>query len=178
MEMKMSDEQGQEREALQDVDTDCIGLPEEAVDAEETWAPELEALLSADEEAVQAALAALGCRDFAQRGGGWGGSSRTVEKCIAIGRRNGLQVTSRKRNSGNTASDHHVSQRASDAADISNGRSPAPEMDRTAQQIAAALGHRGWRSGYLVERCNGLRIQLIWRAPDHYNHVHVGVRRL
>jgi hypothetical protein len=52
-------------------------------------------------------------------------------------------------------------------------------MDRTAAQIAAALGTPGWRGGVLNARCNGYRVQLLYRTNiggNHFNHVHVGVR--
>ena len=111
-------------------------------------------------------------------GGGWAGSESPVRRCIAIGRANGLVVTSLKRSWGSTGSDHNTVQRRSFAADLSNGSRPTPQMDRTARQIAAAIGRRGWRGGLLNHVENGLRLQLIWRYEGHYDHVHVGVRRL
>lgn len=112
-------------------------------------------------------------------GGGWGGAQHPIDRAQAIGRRNGLQVTSRKRSTGSPGSDHHTSQRRSDAVDLSNGSSPTPQMDRTAAQVAALLGVPGWRGGVLSRTVNGYRVQLLYRTSvggNHFNHVHVGVR--
>lgn len=122
-------------------------------------------------------LEASGAADFLRPGGGWGGSETPVLRAIAIARRNGLTITSRKRSWGSTRSDHHTSQRHSYAADMSDGSSPTPGMDQTARQIAAALGRPGWRAGILNVRASGMRAQLIWRWTGHFNHVHFGVRR-
>ena len=118
-----------------------------------------------------------GC--LGQRGGGWGGATAPVNRAQTIGRRNGLRVISRKRSSGSNGSDHHTSQRRSDAVDLSNGKRPTPEMDRTARQIAALCGVRNWRFGVLCRTGPGYRVQILYRTNvggNHYNHVHVGVR--
>lgn len=132
------------------------------------------ALDAGDDDAIERALAELGPESFLTPGGGWGGSQAPVERCILIGRRNGLRVTSLKRSWGNTGSDHHKSQRRSYAADQAGSSSA---MDRTARQIAAAVGRPGWTGGYLTVKSGTIRLQLIWKAPDHYDHVHVGCRR-
>ena len=163
---------------------DVLEPPMELLDDETLLTSEEAALLEdaldqTDEESVDEALGRIflgGC--LGAPGGGWGGSVAPVQRAIVIGRRNGLTVTSAKRSWGNTGSDHHTSQRRSFAADMSNGTSPTPQMDRTAQVIAAACGHSGWKGGLLNVQANGYRVQLIWRYPNHYNHVHVGVRRL
>lgn len=114
-------------------------------------------------------------------GGGWGGAQDPVSRAAAIGRRNGLTVTSRKRSTGSSGSDHHVSQRRSDAVDLSNGGSPTPGMDRAARQIASLLGVSNWQWGVLNRTVNGYRVQLIYRTNvggNHFNHVHVGVRMI
>ena len=136
-----------------------------------------ESLAEADEEGERAEHV----RGLGAAGGGWGGSQAPVQRAMRIGTRNGLTITSNKRSSGNSGSDHHVSQRRSYAADMSNGRSPTPQMDRTAAQIAALLGHPGWRGGNLRVNTRGYRVQLLWRTNiggNHFNHVHVGVRML
>jgi len=112
-------------------------------------------------------------------GGGFGGAEAPVRRAIEIGVANGLTVTSTKRSSGNSGSDHHVSQTHSFAADLSNGSRPTPQMDATARAIATALGHPEFRSGVLNVTHGGVRAQLIWRTTvggDHFNHVHFGVR--
>ena len=128
-------------------------------------------------------LGVMSLESFLAPGGGWGGSQTPVNRALAIGQSNGLQQTSRKRTSGNTGSDHHTSQRLSDATDLSNGTRPTPQMLRTAQQIAAAMGYRWPSSGYLQTSTTsrGYRAQLIYNAPSvpgHHNHVHFGVRKV
>ena len=133
---------------------------------------------SVDESDDEAVGRRHGPNRFLQPGGGFGGSQAPIERAIAIARRNGLTVTSLKRSSGNPGSDHHTSQPQSYAADLSNGSSPTPEMDRTARQLAAALGRPGWTGGEILNVSgNGLRVQLIWRTSGHFNHVHIGCRR-
>jgi murein L,D-transpeptidase YcbB/YkuD len=112
-------------------------------------------------------------------GGGFGGAEAPVRRAIQIGLSHGLTVTSTKRSSGSSGSDHHVSQAHSFAADLSNGSSPTPQMDATARAIAAALGHPEFRSGVLNVSRGSLRAQLLWRTDvggNHFNHVHIGVR--
>lgn len=114
-------------------------------------------------------------------GGGRGGAQDPVSRAAALGRRNGLTVTSRKRSNGSSGSDHHVSQRRSDAVDLSNGNNPTTEMDRTARQIASLIGVSNWQWGVLNRTVNGYRVQLIYRTNvggNHFNHVHVGVRMI
>lgn len=120
---------------------------------------------------------------FLAPGGGWGGSEAPARRAIPIGSRNGLTVTSLKRSTGSTGSDHHVSQRQSFGVDLSNGTSPTPQMLRTARQIAAALGHSWPANGYIqtATTARGYRAQLIYNSsvvPNHHNHVHFGVRKV
>ena len=80
-----------------------------------------------------------------------------------------------------TRSDHQGPPEWAWAADISNGSSPTPEMDRLARRIAKWLGVP-WNGSGLVNHYlpNGYRVQLIYRTNlggNHYNHVHVGIRR-
>ncbi len=117
--------------------------------------------------------------DLLKPGGGFAGSEAPVRRAIKIARSNGLTVTSTKRSSLSTGSDHHVSQTRAFAADLSNGSSPTPQMDRTAHQIAAALGHPNFRAGVLSVTRGRVRAQLLWRTHvggNHFNHVHFGVR--
>jgi len=120
---------------------------------------------------------------FLAPGGAWGGSEVPARRAIPIGNRQGLVVTSLKRSSGNSGSDHHVSQRSSFAVDMSNGTGPTPQMLRTAQLIAAAMGYRWPANGYLNTgtTARGYRAQLIYNStvvPGHHNHVHFGVRKV
>jgi hypothetical protein len=123
--------------------------------------------------------AASSVSSFLRPGGGFGGAEAPVRRAIEIGRAHGLTVTSTKRESGNSTSDHHVSQTRSFAADLSNGSAPTPQMDATAHAIATALGHPGFTAGVLNVTHAGVRAQLIWRTNvggNHFDHVHFGVR--
>lgn len=116
---------------------------------------------------------------FLRSGGGFGGAEAPVQRAIEIGKANGLTVTSTKRTSGSSGSDHHVSQTRSFACDLSNGSSPTPQMDATAKAIATALGHPEFQAGVLNVTSGSVRAQLIWRTDvggNHFNHVHFGVR--
>jgi hypothetical protein len=150
--------------ALED---DDLALIDEAVELE----PELES-----PEARR-----LGPRRFARPGGGFAGSEAPIRRVIRIGQRNGLLVTSLKRSSGSAGSDHHVRQTRSFAADLSNGSQPTPQMNKTCAQIARALGHPEFSAGVLNVVHGTIRIQMLYKTNiggNHFNHVHVGARRL
>ncbi|RBY96232.1 hypothetical protein DQ237_10240 [Blastococcus sp. TF02-8] len=137
------------------------------------------------EERLRALVSATGftLETFLAPGGGWNGSETPARRGALVGTRNGLTVTSTKRNWGNTGSDHHTSQRSSFAVDLSNGTAPTVEMQRVANRIAAAMGYRFPDNGYLqtATTSRGYRAQLIYNStvvPDHENHVHFGVRKV
>jgi len=112
-------------------------------------------------------------------GGGFAGSEAPVRRAMKIAQARGLTVTSTKRSSGNSGSDHHVSQGHSFAADLSNGSNPTPQMDATARTLAKALGHPEFQAGVLNVSHGSARAQLLWRTNvggNHFNHVHFGVR--
>ena len=120
-------------------------------------------------------------------GGGWGGSFNIAKSLAAMGFANNLKAVSEKRDRKATASggvsDHWTGSKDSYAFDLSNGSAPTPEMDRAAIQIAAALGvkYDGKSELVLTTRQNGYRVQVIYRSSvggNHYNHIHVGARKL
>ena len=155
---------------------------EEPVDSELKITPDEEAELDDMlKEAEARATAEAAPTGLGPLGGGLGGSDKPIKLAIRIGKRNRLVITSTKRASGATTSDHHVSQQRSSAADMSNGSSPTPQMDKTAREIATLLGHPEFRAGNLRVNLHGYRVQLLWRTNiggNHFNHVHVGVRVL
>lgn len=120
-------------------------------------------------------------------GGGWGGSRDVVKGYAALATANGLRSTSEKRDrqyttSGNV-SDHYVGSRQAYAEDLSNGYA-TPEMDKTAEQIASALGVQ-WKPSdgalELTRIVDGYRIQVLYRTHvggDHFTHIHIGVKRV
>lgn len=123
-------------------------------------------------------------------GGGWGGSLALANTMKGIGAANGLKVMSAKRERMHTSSggvsDHWTGSKSSYAYDLSNGSNPTPQMDATALQIANALGAGAqWRkqgsAGVLNVTKGGYRYQMLYRTKvggNHFNHVHIGVRRV
>ena len=84
------------------------------------------------------------------------------------------------RTTGNGLSDHHVSRTDSWAVDVAvlGIQSPTPATELAAKRIAAALGVPDWTGGDLTRTIDGYRFQVLWKVAGHYNHVHVGVRRI
>jgi len=81
---------------------------------------------------------------------------------------------------GAATSDHHQSQLRSWACDLSIAgiQTPTPQADEAAQRIGSALGEPGWKGGSLNKTIDGYRIQVLWRVAGHFNHVHIGVRKI
>lgn len=82
--------------------------------------------------------------------------------------------------SSRNPSDHKGPPDVAWAADISNGSSPTPEMDKLAKQLAECFGVKWSGSGLVNAEKDGYRIQLIYRTLEggnHFNHVHIGVRK-
>jgi Domain of unknown function (DUF1906)/Putative peptidoglycan binding domain len=73
-------------------------------------------------------------------------------------------------------SDHQGPPDLAWAADLSNGSSPTKQMDELARRLAQRLDIPWDGSGVSNASHHGYRFQLIYRAPDHYNHVHIGIR--
>ncbi len=127
----------------------------------------------------------LGDLDFNDTAGAWGGSRKFARALARPGGRYGCVPTSEKRPRKSTASggvsEHWVGSRLSYAVDIDSAKCtmtyPGGEADRTARTIAAALGlprHTG-----IVSTVRGAyRFQLIWQTEGHYNHPHIGVKRV
>lgn len=123
--------------------------------------------------------------DFGTPSADWGGSHGIASFFADLGFKNGLKAVSEKRSRMHTSSggisDHWTGSKNSYAYDLSNGSAPTPQMDATAAQIAAALGVPDWKGGVLNVDKNGYRVQLLYRTHvggNHFNHVHVGVKRL
>lgn len=81
---------------------------------------------------------------------------------------------------GGGRSDHQGPGEYAWAADISNGTSPTPEMDRLAQTLATAYGMPWKGSGVTQVEKDGYTVQMLYRTNvggNHFNHVHIAVRR-
>ena len=76
-------------------------------------------------------------------------------------------------------SDHQGPPSRAWAADMSNGGSPTPEMDKLARELAKRF-QISWNGFGLVSATHsGYRFQLIYRTNEggnHFNHVHFGVK--
>ena len=67
------------------------------------------------------------------------------------------------------------------AADMSNGGSPTPQMDRLARALAQEFRIPWSGSGAVSSTTGRYRFQLIYRSNvggNHFNHVHFGVKRI
>jgi hypothetical protein len=84
------------------------------------------------------------------------------------------------RTTGGEQSDHHISRNDSWAADLAvrGIQVPTPATELAARRVAAALGVPDWGGGDLTRTIHGYRIQVLWKVAGHYNHVHVGVRKV
>jgi hypothetical protein len=84
------------------------------------------------------------------------------------------------RTTGGANSDHHVSRTDSWALDVAvrGIQQPTPQTELAARRIAAALGVPDWTGGDMTKTIDGYRIQVLWKVPGHYNHVHVGIRKV
>lgn len=91
-----------------------------------------------------------------------------------------LYISDTTRTTGPTTSDHHISRTDSWAVDVAvrGIQQPTPATYEAARRISTALGVPGWPGGDLTKIVNGYRIQVLWLVAGHYNHVHVGVRKV
>jgi len=110
-------------------------------------------------------------------GGGWGGSEAPA---LAIARLSGLTVSSQKRDRQMTASggvsDHWTGSKSSYAVDLATSGSAG---DAAFMKIMAGLGYPNLKPGQWHNlTIGGYRYQVGWRTPGHYDHIHVGVKKL
>lgn len=84
------------------------------------------------------------------------------------------------RTTGGAQSDHHISRNDSWAADLAvrGIQVPTPATELAARRVAAALGVPDWGGGDITKTIDGYRFQVLWKVAGHYNHVHVGVRKV
>jgi hypothetical protein len=118
-------------------------------------------------------------------GGGWAGTERPVNTLTSLAKTFGLDKTSGKRSTVMTASgnvsDHYAGNKTADAADLGGS---VGQMDKAAVALARRLGISDYKPGQTLVRSvvkNGLRYQLLYRTNiggNHFNHIHVGVKRV
>ncbi len=117
--------------------------------------------------------------------GEWGGSKSLADRFAQVAvDAGGLSVGSTKRNTRNTAgggiSDHWSGSTSSYAYDLSG---TVANMDKAAKALMKTFGVKWDGRSPIIKNfySNGYRIQVLYRAiidgVDHFNHIHVGVRR-
>ncbi|MEA2685768.1 MAG: hypothetical protein QOE93_963 [Actinomycetota bacterium] len=81
---------------------------------------------------------------------------------------------------GSSTSDHYVGNTDAWAVDLAvrGIQQPTPQTEEAARRVAAALGYPDWTGGNLRVTIDGYRIQVLWQVAGHFNHVHVGVKRV
>jgi hypothetical protein len=120
-------------------------------------------------------------------GGNWGGSmpralwfARVADDWAKANRKSGSLVTSQKRSrqktdSGNT-SDHYEGNSDAYAVDIA---AAGAEGDAILAYIMQKFGYPEYKGGsWFNITINGYRYQVGWRVKNHFDHIHVGVKRV
>jgi hypothetical protein len=117
--------------------------------------------------------------------GAWGGSRSIINnEVVPVAKRFGAPITSRKRAAdhpltiANPSSDHSVTNSTADAIDLASYSG-----DELARAIAENLGISGYRTGtfdrYTISRADrSFSVQILWAVDGHFDHVHVGIRRV
>lgn len=109
-------------------------------------------------------------------GGDWGGS---MERALALAKAVGATPSSQKRSRRLTASgnpsDHWTGSTASYATDLPTSGAAG---DALFAKIKAAIGQNIRPGTWNNVNIGGYRYQIGWRVPGHYDHIHVGVKRL
>ena len=120
-------------------------------------------------------------------GGNWGGSmsralwfARVADDWAAANGKKGSLITSQKRSrqktdSGNT-SDHYEGNLDAYAVDIA---AAGAEGDALLAYIMQKFGYPEYKGGsWFNVTINGYRYQVGWRVKNHFDHIHVGVKRV
>lgn len=84
------------------------------------------------------------------------------------------------RTDGPTTSDHSIKRTDSWAVDLAVRGIQQPTLwtETAASRVSTALGVANWKGGDLTKTVNGYRFQILWKVEGHFNHVHVGVRKV
>lgn len=110
-------------------------------------------------------------------GGDWGGSmQRALALAKSVGATPSSQKRSRKLTASGNPSDHWVGSTQSYATDLPTSGAAG---DALFKRVVTALGMPGLKSGtWQNVTIGGYRYQIGWRVPGHYDHVHVGVKKI
>jgi len=120
-------------------------------------------------------------------GGPWGGSQKVTNEAKRIAATMGIPVTSQKRNladtrrvGSSTDSDHYTGNKTAFAVDFGVSGARGDQLARAiASKYGIPPGKIGTFNGHVV-RVGGAsyRLHLFWRVAGHFDHVHLGVRRV
>lgn len=115
----------------------------------------------------------------------WGGSRAIIEReVLPVAQQFGVPVTSTKRpvshplSISNPGSDHNEANTLAYAVDLGTYSGQA-----LAHAIAKALGISNYTTGtytahYIVRDGRTYRVQILWGVSGHWDHVHVGMKRI
>jgi predicted chitinase len=118
-------------------------------------------------------------------GGNWGGSmpralwfaSIANEWAQAKGKKNVIssQKRSREKTASGNMSDHFFKNSDAYAVDLSVS---GTEGDELLAYLMARFGHPEYKGGsWFNVKKNGYRYQIGWKVKDHFDHIHVGVKK-
>ena len=118
-------------------------------------------------------------------GGNWGGSMDIALEILSFAKdcKGGDRVVSsqkrsrRKTASGNV-SDHYVGNLGAYAVDIPTSGKQGDELLACIMEKWNGGSNKDYKGGKLLNvNVGGYRYQFGWRVKDHYNHIHVGVKK-
>lgn len=116
-------------------------------------------------------------------GGNWGGSMGRVLAFAKVAKDTmgknyaGSQKRGRKLTASGNISDHYLNNDSAYAVDM--GVRSLEEGDRLLANLMTWFGYPEYKGGKWFNLTkDGYRYQVGWRVPDHYDHVHVGVKRV
>lgn len=127
------------------------------------------------------ALSRVRIKSFAPGEPYWGGTRPIFNQLITpwLERRFGLYAGSKKRTStlGNPGSDHYIANTTAYAIDY-----PTTDGAKAANAVGRLLGRSGPSVGTfstfnIKVQGQTFRVQILWAVENHYNHVHIGIRR-
>ncbi|MCY1073807.1 peptidoglycan-binding domain-containing protein [Archangium lansingense] len=120
-------------------------------------------------------------------GRGWGGSEGVADAAKAIARDLGIPVTSEKRNledtrrvGSTTGSDHYTGNTNAFATDFGvTGQRGDQLAGAIAKKYGIPASNIGTPDRHIIN-VDGKKysLQLLWNVKGHYNHVHLGIRRV
>lgn len=137
--------------------------------------------------AAEGGPVSIGNLNYNDTSGAWMGTMKFAKALAKLGQRYGCVPSSEKRSWRNTKkgtrSDHWTGSKDSYAVDIAGCSMayPGGAADKTARDIAKAIGLKRHAGGCYSIVHGQYRFQLIWMTQcggDHTDHVHIGVRRL